>query len=237
MADRRRPVWLLGLILTLGTVLAVTLAGLGVWQFQRLGWKKDLIARVEARLASDPVPVDSLIGQPDPLVEYQPATVTGRFAHDRELLVKAVTELGGGYWVLTPLIRDGAPAVFVNRGFVPPDQRDPATRDDPSPTGEVTVTGLARLTEPGGAFLRDNDPEGGWWYSRDVAAMADAVGVPEVLPIFVDAGPSDPWPVGGLTVVTFRNTHLSYALTWFALCAMVVGGMVILIRYERAGRD
>jgi surfeit locus 1 family protein len=39
-----------------------------------------------------------------------------------------------------------------------------------------------------------------------------------------------------LTVVRFRNNHLVYALTWFALAAMVAGAMAMLVRSER-GRD
>ena len=31
------------------------------------------------------------------------------------------------------------------------------------------------------------------------------------------------WPVGGLTVIAFRNHHLVYAVTWFALAAMLAG--------------
>ena len=51
---------------------------------------------------------------------------TGVLLHDRETLVHALTERGGGFWVLTPLrTKDGA--VLVNRGFVPADRRDPAT--------------------------------------------------------------------------------------------------------------
>ena len=42
--------------------------------------------------------------------------------------------------------------------------------------GIVTVTGLARASEPKGAFLRSNDPAAGRWYSRDVAAIAQAHG-------------------------------------------------------------
>ena len=41
-------------------------------------------------------------------------------------------------------------------------------------------------------------------------------------PYFIDSDASpNPGglPVGGLTVVRFRNSHLSYALTWFALAA------------------
>ena len=37
--------------------------------------------------------------------EYRHVSVTGRFLHDRETLVQAVTERGPGYWVLTPLQR------------------------------------------------------------------------------------------------------------------------------------
>ena len=51
-----------------------------------------------------------------------------------------------------------------------------------------------------------------------------------VAPYFVDADapagmPDDPaiaaGPVGGLTVIDFSNNHLAYALTWYALAAML----------------
>ena len=35
---------------------------------------------------------------------------------------------------------------------------------------------------------------------------------------------------GGMTVVTFRNAHLSYALTWFALALLSLGGLAIVLR-------
>ncbi len=38
------------------------------------------------------------------------------------------------------------------------------------------MTGLLRLSEPKGAFLRSNDPKDDRWYSRDVAAIAAARG-------------------------------------------------------------
>ena len=70
------------------------------------------------------------------------------------------------------------------------------------------------------------------WY-RD-AAKAEGIEGP-VAPYFIDAaGMSDGgYPVAGLTVVSFRNTHLVYAITWFALAAMVVAGLAILWRHER----
>ena len=40
-------------------------------------------------------------------------------------------------------------------------------------------------------------------------------------------------PVGGLTVVQFRNAHLVYALTWFGLAAMLAGWTVYLVLNQR----
>lgn len=203
--------------------------GLGVWQMERRAWKLDLISRVEARLAAAPVaapgPADwPGIGDDD---AYTRVTATGRFLNDRETPVLAVTVRGSGYWILTPLVTPEF-TVLVNRGFVPPGGRDPASR--PAPEGDVTVTGLLRLTEPGGGFLRSNDAAAGRWYSRDVAAIAAAKRLGATAPYFLgatapyfidaDASPNPGGsPIGGLTVVTFRNAHLSYALTWFGLAA------------------
>ena len=207
--------------------LAAVFLTLGTWQVQRLFWKLDLIERVEARIHADPVPAPSraewntVSAEKD---EYRRVGVTGLFLHDKTVLVQAVTERGAGFWVLTPLILADDTAVIVNRGFVPADRRDPAARlASELAAGPVAITGLLRISEPGGAFLRSNDPAGDRWFSRDVAAIAAAKGIADVAPYFIDADATpNPGglPIGGLTVVAFRNTHLVYALTWYALAAM-----------------
>jgi surfeit locus 1 family protein len=115
--------------------------------------------------------------------------------------------------------------VLVNRGFVPADRAESESRAAEA-AGGTTLTGLLRVTEPGGAFLRHNDPAANRWYSRDVAAIAAARGIQNVAPYFIDADRSaDPTalPVGGLTIIAFPNNHLLYALTWFGLAAMLAG--------------
>jgi surfeit locus 1 family protein len=198
--------------LTLALILGFV--ALGVWQVQRLGWKNDLIARVEAKLAAAPVAPPRTVTAGD---EYTRVVLTGRYLPGRDTYVQAVTDLGGGYWVLTPM--DTAQGrVLVNRGFVLTDRRGRT----PPPAAPVRVDGLLRLSEPGGGFLRGNDPVAGRWYSRDVGAIAAAKGLGAVAPYFVDAGANGgEWPRGGLTVVRFRNSHLSYALTWFAMAALL----------------
>lgn len=223
------------LLLGLCSAFALLFTGLGLWQVERRQWKLDLIERVEARLAAPPERVgylSNLQRLPPRELEYRKVSVSGRFDHKQETLVEALTERGPGYWVLTPLQRsDGT--LLVNRGFVPPDRRRPEQRTAGQVEGEVTVTGLLRLTEPGGRVLRSNQPAADRWFSRDVAAIAARRGLDDVPLLFLDAnGVAVPGglPVGGLTVVRFRNTHLIYALTWFALAALSIWGVVLVSR-------
>ncbi|MFB9948664.1 SURF1 family protein [Rhizobium puerariae] len=221
-------------------LLAVVFLALGTWQVQRLFWKLGLIVRVDARVHADPVPAPPPAGwsrvdaQDD---EYRRVTASGVFAHDKEVLVQAVTERGAGFWILTPLVQPDGAAILVNRGFVPADRRDPASRAEGEVPGAVRITGLLRLSEPGGAFLRSNDPEAGRWYSRDVAAIAAAEGLGNTAPYFIDADTTpNPGglPVGGLTVIRFRNSHLVYAVTWYAM-AVMSGAAAWVIQRKRIG--
>jgi surfeit locus 1 family protein len=236
---------LIFLVIAAALVFAV-LAALGTWQLERRAWKLGLIERVTTRVHAPPVEAP---GRAEwPLVtaadyEYQHVRVTGVFLNDRETQVTASTELGPGYWVLTPLQVPDGTLLLVNRGFVPTDRRDPATRRAGEIAGETTVTGLLRITEPSGTLLRSNDPSSDRWYSRDVAAIAAARGLTDVAPYFIDAdaasGPtanSPDFPVGGLTVITFHNNHLIYAITWYGLALMLAGGTIYVIRQEWRAR-
>lgn len=214
----------------------VATCALGTWQVQRLGWKRDLIARVDARLATDPVPApprDRWLTVTREGDEYRRVVLEGEWIAGRDTRTQAVTELDAGHWVLSPLRLASGDVVLVNRGFVPA-----RASADPVPAGTVRVTGLLRISEPGGGFLRENRPAEDRWYSRDVAAIAAARGIgAAVAPYFVDADAdagSDRWPRGGMTVVRFRDNHLSYAVTWFGLALLsLVGAALVLKRGRR----
>jgi surfeit locus 1 family protein len=216
-------------------VLALVFALLGAWQVERLHWKTDLIARVDARVraAATPAPGPSIgasLSRADD--EYRHIVVHGVFEHDKETLVQAVTALGPGYWVMTPLRTDADFEILVNRGFIPEELKAPAGRTEGEVSGPVAVTGLLRISEPGGGFLRANRPASGLWYSRDVEAIAADKHLTTPAPYFIDADATpNPggWPRGGLTVVRFRNDHLAYALTWFGL-ALLAAGFALLPR-------
>jgi surfeit locus 1 family protein len=223
--------------IALGALALLVIAGLvslGVWQLQRRTWKLALIEQVDRRLAAAPVPAPgpeqwTRIGRDD---AYTRVAVHGTFRNDRETLVQAVTTLGPGYWVMTPMTTDRGFTVLVNRGFVSPERK----AESGKPNGPVTVTGLLRITEPKGGFLRSNHPAADRWYSRDVAAIAAKRSLGPVAPYFIDADArsSPNQPRGGLTIVSFSNNHLLYAITWFAMAAMLAA-MSLRMALRRPG--
>jgi surfeit locus 1 family protein len=235
-------------------LLVVLFAGLGTWQVLRLQWKLDLIARVDARVHAAPV-------APPPAArwaqisresdEYRRVRVAGHYLYELSTPVQALSELGAGFWLLTPLCTAEGHIVFINRGFIPAADNKPGTyaakRAGANPCAgqgeQVEVTGLLRISEPGGGFLRENDPVGNRWYSRDVALLAETRGLTGVAPFFIDAGKNQDPPgaperaVGGLTVIAFQNNHLVYALTWYALALMVLGAWWWIGRHGASADD
>lgn len=203
-------------------------------------WKHDLIARVEGRVHAEPValPQDpALSGGKAADLEYLRVRASGVYQGGATALVRAATELGTGYWTMTPLRMDDGRQVWINRGFVPAGTTA-AEAGATAPVARVTVTGLLRKTEPKGSLLQSNRPEDDRWYARDVEGMAAARRIGAVVPAFVDAqveqgaAPSStkPQPVPGLTQIRFPDSHLTYALTWFAMALLSAVGLAYIWR-------
>lgn len=253
-ASRR---WRRAVLLVLGIALFLGFVALGTWQVQRRVWKLELIERVDQRVHAAPValpPASDWPGINAAGHEYLPVTLTGHWLPGKTVLTQAVTALGSGFWVISALQQADGTQVLVNRGFIPQDQRAQwANQTDAAP---ATVQGLVRITEPKGGFLRTNDPAEQRWFSRDVAAIAQAMQLPRAAPFFIDAGlptrgvanpmaeavevvgtaattAGTTWPRAGLTTIRFANSHAVYALTWYGLALMVLGAGWFVVRYER----
>lgn len=89
-----------------------------------------------------------------------------------------------GYMVITPLERQDATTILVNRGWIDKKHRDQRTRPDGLPKGEVTVEGLLREPWKKNMFTPDNQPEKGMFYFPDVKQMAELTGSQ---PVWVEA--------------------------------------------------
>lgn len=208
------------------------LLGLGTWQVERLGWKTDLIKRVEAGLAADPVELPASIDRAADW-DYVRVQVTGRFLHDKEVYIgpRLYPRPDGrqeqGVHVLTPLVRDdGGGMVLIDRGWVPLDKRDPATRAPGQVEGSVNISAIARVPQDRAFMQPDNDTASRTFFWLDMQALAGIAGVERLAPLVLQAdATANPGglPIGGRTIVALKNDHLSYALTWYGLALTLVG--------------
>jgi surfeit locus 1 family protein len=209
--------------------------GLGGWQIQRLFWKQDLIARREAAVTAAPAAVPKTLAEARDM-EFRHVSDEGVFLNDKEIFLGATSEGGGqGYQILTPLLERESRVVFVNRGYIPAELRDPAKRAAGQIAGTVRVQGLLRLPQAGRPnwFLPDNRPDLNYWFWVDLPAMSAADKLDRVAPFYMDADATpNPggWPKGGVTRLTLPNNHLQYAITWFSLAVAL---LVIYVLYHR----
>jgi len=221
---------------TLFTAPAVLLLlALGFWQVERLFWKQDLIAQRQAAVAAPPVAAPRSLEEAHGM-EFRHVTDEGLFLHDKEIFLGATSEAGRqGYQVLTPLLEPGGRAVFVNRGFIPAELKDPAKRAAGQITDTVRVQGLLRLppAEKPAWFLPDNRPDLNYWFWVDLPEMSAADRLDRVAPFYIDADATpNPggWPKGGVTRLVLPNDHLQYAITWFSLAVALI---VIYVLFHR----
>jgi surfeit locus 1 family protein len=241
--------WRRHLPLLLAALIAAGLmSGLGVWQLQRLAWKETLLAQIAARRDAPPAPppqqADWAGLKPDDY-DYRRVALRGVFDHAQESYLFRASATGAagdgpGYEVLTPLRLSEGGTVIVNRGFVPAEKKDPATRAAGQIAGETKVTGLMRRPESRTSFIPADEPAKNLWFTRDPAALAAHWALADAAPFSVDADATENpggWPRGGATVMKIPNNHLSYALTWFALAATLLAvTAAFILKRESAGQ-
>ena len=221
---------------TVFTVPALlVLLALGSWQIERLFWKRELIAQRQAALAAATAAAPRSLGEAHNM-EFRHVTDEGVYLHDKEIFLGATSEAGrNGYQVLTPLQEASGRAVFVNRGFIPAELKDPGKRATGQIADKVRVEGLLRLPPAKKPvwFLPDNRPDLNYWFWVDLPAMAAADKLDRVASFYIDADATpNPggWPKGGVTRLELPNNHLQYAITWFSLAVALI---VVYVLYHR----
>jgi surfeit locus 1 family protein len=217
--------------LGVGVVGVGILLSLGIWQVQRLAWKQDIIARIDAQIAADPVPLAEAL-EPE-YRRYAPVLMTGQFGNGHVRMLASRRTTGAVYRIIRPFVTDDGRKVLVDTGWQV-QSRDVAD----GPEGRVTLTGNLDAPQEADGFTPPPDIAGNIWFARDVPAMATALGTDPVLVVLRDAPEIDlgvtPWPVDTAGI---PNDHLQYALTWFSL-ALIWGAMTayFLLRTRRGMR-
>ncbi|MBW3559192.1 MAG: SURF1 family protein [Proteobacteria bacterium] len=242
-ARRRGPAG--RLLLSLLTLLALAvLVGLGVWQVQRLQWKTELIARIEALRSAPARPLASLLADraAGGDVDYAraisdcPGLDTARSVE----LYALQDRVTGARIISACPVQDGPYAfVLVDRGFAA-DAELPLKPIGAAEAEHRPVVGVLRSPDADNPFTPKTPAAGGRFYSRDMAPIAQALGVTgTVAPVYLFL--ESPPPPGGLprpvpVPTDIGNRHLGYAITWFGLAAALAGVYlaVMLKRTDRA---
>jgi len=196
------------LLLFAGLALFVSL---GIWQLQRLAWKEAILAEIDAKIAAAPGPLPA---NPDPEVdEYRPVIVAGDMGAESLDVLVSSQDYGPGFRLIAPFVTEAGRRILIDRGFVPSERRD-----IPVSAGAMRIEGNLHWPDERDAFTPEDDPEGNWWYARDVAKMAATLGTEPVLVVARSA--TDP-AIRPLPVTSegIRNKHFEYAMTWFLLAA------------------
>ena len=225
---RKKSLLLAGVFTVLGLAILVWL---GFWQLERLEGKRALLAKIDANMAAPPVALPETLIPED--WEYRRVCVAGEFLHGSELYLFSTSTAGeGGYHVYTPLVREDAVAVFINRGWVPNNRKNQASRAEGQAPGVQTVCGVFRTEGRKARFTPENDAAANIWYYRNSEQMARAAGLATPGPVFIDAdATANPGglPVGGQTKINIPNNHLGYAITWFGLALTLLGVFIAVV--------
>ncbi|HEX4511318.1 MAG TPA: SURF1 family protein, partial [Burkholderiaceae bacterium] len=185
---------------------------------------------IAANQSAVPMPFDELL-KGDPLRrEYGKVSLSGTFLHDKEFHLAARSRGNDvGIQVVTPVKTDGGQIVLFDRGWVPSEKKDPATRPEGQVSGSVPLIGVVRRSQVQRQFAPDNVPDKNVWFHVDVPFMRQmAGGTPDpVLDTFfleADTAPNPGGlPIGGQTQLDIPNDHLQYAITWFLLALALIG--------------
>ncbi|MDF0602407.1 SURF1 family protein [Psychromarinibacter sp. C21-152] len=200
--------------LLIGVVGVAILVSLGAWQVRRLAWKEDMLARIEAQIGADPVPLFS-----QPLEEYQAVTAEGTITGEEAHVLASVKGRGAVFRIVAAFETEGR-RVLLDRGWVPE-----AEKDADRPQVEARIVGNFRTVEESDGFTPEPDLEENYWFARDVDRLAEVLDTEPILIVLratsEDDPPVTPWPVGTEGI---PNDHLNYAITWFSL-AVVWAGM------------
>jgi surfeit locus 1 family protein len=209
-------------------LMFVVLVCLGVWQVHRLSWKQALLAAIDQAEASPAVDLPAVPRQ------FQKVRIAGRLRPDLVAtygaqVVDTSTGPVMGAQLVMPLERPGLPDILVDRGWVP--EHAAVT----TPAGEVSVSGYVRMAERPGWFAATDDVAGRHFYTLDPAAIGRALGLRAVAPftlVVLGAQSADTgaYPLPAQHLPRPPNDHLSYAITWFGLAAVL---LVVFIAYSR----
>ncbi len=238
--------WLFTTLLVL--VAAAVMARLGVWQLDRLEWRRGFNARVIAQANEPPMALDAAALDLDLYsMEYRKVLVTGEYLpQDAVVLRNQVwTTLYGnllGYKLLMPLQVEGSnTAILIDRGWVPSDQ--PLDLAQYAPAGTVTVSGQLRRAELDVSLafnadptLQPGQPRLEIWNYLELPRLAEQMDTALVTAAYVQVVPqgeqTEPPYANPPELDLSEGSHFGYAVQWFTFATILLVGYPFYARRQ-----
>jgi surfeit locus 1 family protein len=218
------------------------LARLGVWQLERLEWRRGLNAATLAQLQANPL---DLTGDLSAVVwqesRNRQATAVGKYDYAHEfIVVSQVYQNQSGNVLLTPLLLDEMEntAVLVHRGWIPNSARADLSQFQPNPDEPAQVQGYLQLSESlSSGELSTINPETREIFRLDLAAISQALPY-QILPVYLQEAPpaiaDGQLPYRTLPDLSMdEGDHFVYALQWFTFSLML--GVIYVIFVNKQG--
>lgn len=221
-----------------GTVVVLLVAlvciRLGIWQLQRLEFKRDRNRATRERMAEPPASLNAITADSAGLL-FRRVVLNGGY-DDAHTVIIAGRSLRGvpGVHVLTPM-RVGGAAVLVNRGWMP--SADAASievdsiREPPPDDLQALITPFPEdFGRPAAAdsFQRV-------WHQMNGARLRSQFPYP-VLPVIAQILPypdQPQYPVRLEAPELDEGPHLGYAVQWFSFAAIAIVGWIVLLSARR----
>jgi surfeit locus 1 family protein len=228
----------LGTVLVL--VIAVTCIRLGIWQLDRLAQRRTRNAELVARAALPPLSVPAAGRDSTGLINRR-AVAHGVYDDRRSIILPGRSYRGSpGVVLLTPLLVADAPALLVQRGWIPSADAVSVDLRAFATDTAVTVSGVLRpflgadntlavraaQVAPADTFRRV-------WYAIDeerLRAQFPYSLLPFRLQLVPGPGAATAgYPLAQDPLAIDDGPHLGYAIQWFSFAVIFVVGWVILL--------
>lgn len=222
-----------GSLVVLVIILAVVFVELGKWQMRRLDERREQNATVVEHSAQDPQPYEQVMNKPiEEGDQWQPVTITGTYTGET-YQVRYRNQDGAGQEVVSVMRAHDGREVLVNRGFLHRVTGQPDAAPPAPPQGEVSITGYVHRNE------RGNDTAVVPHDFNVRLINSDAIGTSlgrELVNGYVTVTESSPADDERLVPMALpsldEGPHLSYAWQWYSFTAIVIIGVVVLIRAD-----
>ena len=217
-------------------IMLAILLRLGVWQYERLQWKTQLLAEIESVATAPPLNTLSEVAESldqDQPIDFRRINLSVSYGDLNPMLRVYQPFKGGVGWRHFTTVSDGTLQVFA--GF---DTLEDGT-SHPALVGTDEIAGYVRLVRPDMKSRYDSTPDENRWFGfnpvPDRVDWADLVPSPTEMRFFIDVLP-------GQTDANLLppkrpdlpNNHFQYMMTWFIFAFILV--IIYFAMHRRQGR-